>query len=791
MKIEDMSLERVLNELGIVFDFYKYPKFLKVDTDFNDRVEFLKKARGLLIDESGRRTLESNSLSNDEKELSIIKLADLLIEHEDIIDKDKYLFELLKYMDEHIKRDKNDLSLDILLLGGIDKDSSGELVLSKNKVIEKYNKIEKYISSHPVVEAVYDPEDDEVVIDDSEEFLKKHKSIHTKESNAQKKIELFDKYGVWEHIKDNIKPTDLIYIFSSIDVGNAVAKKLLNSRNKKISEDDRKKIAEEYPNGIKENNIYSPEELVESIKKYARFVDFDKLLLKLLMNKSKPYTSVRMSMQPREDDKEKLEEIIELEKLIEEKLITNKAAKVSYGDTEGLIHTDLKVGLPEIKDDLENLHRGFIRKKYHDPVQIELLKRELLVGKKKIEDYTPDELLGSMQLKSADFLRILKTNPNSLKYILDNSLLSIGDIIKGYMSSSLDIDSVMLLKEYIDNSEEMKEKIKNDITSQKLVELFEDDSKKYEFSKYSDIYRVFYIDGKDIKTQKDVADDIIEKLSEDSFENKTFYTLYQNGLIPLESVIEYVGDSLSIPDLFSLQILKPRDTRRLIDSKVISLDSIKEIVKRKNIDLTRRISLIFSTFPEIKDANIREELVNCMENAQNFKQVPSSSSTITRKVGEGEKKEKHASDPCLTWQFMKKVDPNHSIRSLRDGTTIFFLHSIGKVVIEKMYDRGSDGNMKWAFGAATYIVDAAEFARDSHKYIVWNTKNSGVDRKALVDLSLGGKNNGYKKVVHGETWGERMCKEFHIDTNPRYSQNDRVEIKKIADSIKDSRRIVR
>ena len=226
MKIEDMSLEKVLNDLGIIFDFYKYPKFLKVNTDYDTRLEFLKKAKNLLLDKSGNRTFESDSLSNDDKELIVIKLADLLVEYEDIIDRDKYLFELLKYMDLQLKHGEDDISIDILLLGGIDITPSGEPIFSKNRVIEKYNRIERYINSHPVTEAIYDPSKDEIIIDDSDEFLKKNKAIHTKESNAQKKIELFDKYGIWEHIKDNIKPTDLMYIFSSIDIGHAVANKL-------------------------------------------------------------------------------------------------------------------------------------------------------------------------------------------------------------------------------------------------------------------------------------------------------------------------------------------------------------------------------------------------------------------------------------------------------------------------------------------------------------------------------------------------------------------------------------
>ncbi len=86
---------------------------------------------------------------------------------------------------------------------------------------------------------------------------------------------------------------------------------------------------------------------------------------------------------------------------------------------------------------------------------------------------------------------------------------------------------------------------------------------------------------------------------------------------------------------------------------------------------------------------------------------------------------------------------------------------------------------RYAYGSATYVMTEEEFEASKSDLI----QDGKIDRTVLSQLH---RDKAVKKFVH-KGWAQSICKYFGLDVPDRYTEEQKREIRKLAEEVENSK----
>ncbi len=780
----------------------------KREANFDRAIEFEKKLRSLQI----------KGFSDDYREF-----LELMDEYEDIFDKSLYALYMGIELKQDIEKEHINNGLGRNRVFFLDEDpyyakffsKNSKKTISKSVVLGKIKGLLKFDDA--LLVTVYRDSNTKPIsytmdCKSSLDLIGQGHIIEKRDKKGKKKI---------EQIEEKVGLKKALFQITPIDL-------LCFSRYKSLAYNLTSYLYRYYYEE-KENNVFGPpsyiddfpgisydlNEFAEKIKEYVAYLDLDKMLT-LSAYKQLQYVENKYGSPDYDEYQDCKKYINQLEGLID-----NPNTIIHYEVDDNHF---VEVSFNDIKEDIKVIDQHIIGKKFYSNDQIDDLSKKIISGEIPIFLLNKEEFQNTLRFSEQQFSDLVKNIPDSLKFLLENEWINdeqFKKIIEGktdftdeqvlYLKESgrLNFDSILELynqgKISLKNFKFLQSNLESEdistiVSSKRLVELYLDKSKKEEFDKYRKLYKMLKIDEteeeKKLKQQakseeelkqiqsriiarhRKIGNEILEQ-SEDLLEEERMFELYRYGLLNFDTVIDYVG----VPALNKLYIsneIKPIDARRLYDDGILSQDMIKDILTDPSIEETKKLTLIYSTFPstDLEDRQIRDELIKCMKNPVENNISSSNHKKRDKDVVIHSTSNKSVTDPCARWNLISKLDKEYIQEYLTDGTMIFYLPNKEKYIIEKLYTSKQD----FAYGAATYILDEKLFSKMRDKIIV----DKKVNRSFLVQLNKDETNN-VKKVVH-TGWGKAIGKFFDIDNPELYTEEEKEEIKKLALEVEKSKK---
>lgn len=492
---------------------------------------------------------------------------------------------------------------------------------------------------------------------------------------------------------------------------------------------------------------------------------------------------------------------------------TNIKAKMNLECNDRKVETiEVSTSAKEIKSKLEY---NFINGIYYGDCKLEKIKKEIYEDGAPLEHYDP-RIIPLLDFESEEILQLLD-NDDNFKYVVIFGLLSDDDIkevlydkqnlsanMYEYLLNEGKIDKQFILDLYtygnisLDTLRELKNKeylnIEEIAKEDELIRLYRSftrhDKHEEEFNEYLALYKELKVKDNDIETRKENANKLIENLGE-IFEEEDLKKMYTLGMIPVDTAIEWGGESIT-QDMFNSGTLRPIDSKRLYRNNTLTLDMIKQVLKSEELSDGDKMALICSTFDSDEHINIRMELIQYIYLDEKSQKSSSKGIKNTGLKSEHENtiksKNEYITDPCSRWKLISLIDEDYSQQICKDGYIIFELPNFknGTIVIEKMFKKYQGRNIP-SYGNATYVLSKEEFDK-SEKYVV--EENLVGDKKVnlgeLAQLKEEGKAD---KLNHSSKWGNNIKKYFKIGKGSIYSKEQITEIDRTIKSIENSREL--
>ena len=241
--------------------------------------------------------------------------------------------------------------------------------------------------------------------------------------------------------------------------------------------------------------------------------------------------------------------------------------------------------------------------------------------------------------------------------------------------------------------------------------------------------------------------------------------------------------------MLSENSIKPTDMKGLVAKRVISIDAIKDVLKRGELSYEEKLDLIYSTFDGETEEEIsaREELMDFLGIGESYKAEGVGEVQSTRGQGTGTRGREFITDPHARWKLISLLDKDYSKKFLPrdkeivDGHRVFLLPNSEKILIERMHEKRG-GKRVSAYGSATYIMDTDKFFENMDIII----ENGAINRTFLREMS---ESEEATKIIHSKHWGSAIKRYFEITSeNERYTVEDIKEIDVAIASVEKSRK---
>ncbi len=542
------------------------------------------------------------------------------------------------------------------------------------------------------------------------------------------------------------------------------------------------------------------------IKTNLRYINFDRLLLSILQADFDRYEGDVYRFSFGEAQKlKKLSDRIGI-------LLNGKNVKMeSDRFIDGISYEKLNAAI-------EQLNNSYIAGEFYSEEELNHLAGDYIDGRKDVQTLTPHEFKNVLKFSENEILSMLKRNPELLDYLIRNNLMEdekkenkdmglfaliekqakISDrqlqilydsnkltseyLLQIYMDKDkIGIEEIRALKDYV--PEEFFEGIVN---TSELVDLYlNKDKEKEKFEKYRRLFKTIEVDGKTIEEQNQLSEDILDK-SIELLKEEYIMELYTLGLITVDTVIGY-NETNALKQLYLSNELKPIDAKRLFYNGVITEEMLKSIMLDKTIDESRKITLLYSTFPEIEDTDVMKRLEVCLrEVTEDIKTTPNLGSTGRENKKDEEdssdgqlKKLKKAYEPRAKYRLLSIIDQEYKFKyNDKDGTSIFYFPNRDEYVIEKLYDK----DRKPATNVATYILSKEAYEQNKDQFY----EDGRINISKLYSL----KNNkvpGVKRFIH-TGWANSMVKYYDLDNPKKYSREQILETQRLAEQVEKSKK---
>lgn len=748
------------------------------------------------VDEKSYRAFEEEMLNHRRSSGSFEGYVNLISKHIDVFDKDLYVFRIARLLSAEVDTEKSVFykgNLESRVLLDSPKVNRQQALQSAKRALKKIDVIDIEMSKKRL--DTYS----------SQEFIGNKNFFEKKKEKSAASIQRIEEVIGFENLLSYIRPTDLIQCCRYPNLGNAIAIKIIesgielnNGQDEKVVIEDKFYDSEEAKRKVEASNgqakAFKWEVFYTMVKKYAYYMDIDKILL---LANSVFYNKYGDKLENFTED-----EARELKSFTEKigSLIENKKVAIESPRFNRIIsYTD-------IKEWVTTLNKHYIGGKFYTDDEILGLANDIVNGRTNVSVLPKEVFDEVMQFTTEEIGYIVESSPESLQFLIENGYIDdkialevidkqeevlFEELLYAYKQGLLTNDKIAELLDKkvitVDDIYTLKENETEDkpldtiVSSKKLIELYFDKDKIEEFEDYRRLYKLLRLEGKTLQEQKENADLLIEE-SMDLLEEDKMYDLYHMGLIPLDTAIDFIGQS-ALVRAFASGELKPNDSKRLYDEGVITIQMIREVLKEQSIDDGQKLVLIYSTFPDRDDIKIRAKLLDYLNDASdNFK----GSSKGQRRSKEQEKnntstpQNKFVSDPCSRWKLIASLDRDYSQEYLKDGHIITYLSNEEKYIIEKLFDK----HRRPAYGAATYIVDERTFKINRDRII----QDDRINKNELVALRKQ-ESKSVKKIIH-TGWGNAILKYFDVKESKKYSKEQCRIIQGLVEEVEASRRPV-
>lgn len=778
-KINELSIEDIIKKVGFFINFvdlraaYKYNSSEKQVTNF-----------------------ENNLLEEVKKHGSFEEYLNLVNQNQNLFDKELYVFRALRLLQDAYDKLSNPLyskeitEVPLYLYNGKRVNN----IVNKNDVKKFLNNSRELLKDSDVADIEVDRKTREIKVYESRRFVGKTTKADADEKKANERLKQIEKEIGLENVVNFLQPTDLINICKYPNLGNLLAINLIEN-GKKIKRQQGDKVQDrahnkeiEVTSELEKGKYFNWDEFIDIVRKNIKYIDIDKMLL---LANSVFYTRYQNDFErfPFEEARQLRDFTRSVEKLIENKKVSINSYRFNS-----------EVDFDTIQSSVESLNKHFIHGRYRDDIEINTIVKEILTGELSVTYLTEEEYRDVMHFNLLELTEIVASKPETLQelsqrgwidenelqaiingletitkdqllYLYNEKKINSKSVLEYYSSGKILLEDIIALKENPENQKEL-EKI---VSSEELVSLYLDKNKKKEFNKYRDLYKTLKISGKNIEEKREIASEILE-ISDELLSEDKMQELYHMGLIPLDTYIDFIGVS-AISELYSNGELKPVDARRLYDSQILTEEIISDFLKNSQIDDGKKLVLIYSTFPEKEDEDIRNDLMKYIKTTKksSYNREGNTREILNSDVLPKQSK-KFFTDPCARWNLLASLDSEYSFEYKSDGSSICYLPNMKKYIIEKLYDKDN----KPAYGVATFIIDEDVYTANKDKIL----ENDVVNRSELGKLS---KSSGVKRLIH-TGWSNAICKFFDIEDTSKYTEEQIKKIKKFSKQVEESKR---
>lgn len=669
---------------------------------------------------------------------------------------------------------------------------------------EKIEMLEEYLKDHPtvIVNTNYTKVQSEVYDSRDYSSLEQRKKHFTEMKKALEKIKRIDEKAGFDSFLMIQILTDMERIYCKVpDLGDGMRSNIIintHRNDKGITKQELIALLNSRTISGKSFLDYIPH-FKEELMKNAEYIDWDKFLI-LSAYRAKSVLEVTKHEEYPESNQEILINIMQV--ALEE--IENPKARVS-GKIE-LMSGELKDIRYTAKDIAKDLKEKVIDGKYYGKAELDKLREELLSGKIKISDIYSKKIIGLINLSEKEKQECMHQSYENAIDLYRNEFITYEEF-KDYLSSTnLEKEAVItiaslkkdegepvltdqeLLELYLNGNIELEaikeiERVKTLITETELIENYKklknctpEEKKKIE--RYFSLYREIKISGKTDEEKNEIGNNIILELGDD-MQEEDFIELYTRNLITLETIVDWNTEEFALI-MFKKGILKPTDSKKLLNSGKVDINKIKAGLLNGLTD-EEKLSTIITMFDDEGSAEIREELFQTLRISEEERPEPKSQ-TINRQRGNGEKTRgrEYEFDPCYKFQLLAQIDKDYRTKLTKDGHMIFELPNLNKVIIEKMFKRTKHG-ISNANGAATYILDLDTL--NSEEIV---TEEKTTNRSKLYELAKIGKVSRY---YHTKNWGDTIKEIFDIEHSSRHTPEDKKKIDDIIEKTKRTRKL--
>lgn len=751
-RIKRRSMYDIVKQWGFPSDLNEFEVTYKYDASKESIEKFKSEIIALSDCTSKKKNLGQNKRRFNE-------YMGIIMKNESIFDKEIYLLHIARLLEEDYSVQYNspdNKNYNNKIFTSIDFDESA-------KKASLVRNAKGFLSTVDVADITIN-ENKKIKVYSSLEFSDQKEEIEKRKKNAKKQLKTIDQKIGLTKILNFFKPEEL-FDPNGLSIGRY---QNLNYILKNIIEDCKK---EERTN-----------KLVELVRENIEYIDVDKMLA---LSNSRYYLSFDKDI-----------ESVPYEEIIAIKEFTETISSIILDKTIKIIPYQFsrETTFEEIEKNVNKINSHFINGKYYHEYEKDELAQNIINGKINLFNFSKEDFY-NLRFSQTEITEMILKNPMSIEFLIKNNLstikeikeklkfqdqisaeqlkaslnsgvLSYNEVLKLYYNEKISVESAKKLKELLKNEKNFEDLV----SSKELVKLIL--SKNEEKSKkYVRLYKAWVIDGKNIEERKKIANEILD-YSLDLIEESKIYELYRMGLIPIDTLLDTLGEQKSdLAELFKNGVIKPSDARRLYYEGILTEENFDDLLQ--NMENADKLALICSIFPDTKDEKQLE-----IRNKLLYKVSPDIGELYGRKstkvCSDLFKNNKKSYDYCLRWKFIANIDQDFSQEYLKQGNVMFYLPNKGKYIIEKLFTK----DMKPVYGAATYVLDEIDFK--NYKKNIINAKTKEINIEELAKLKS--ENNSVKKIVH-TGWYDSMIRYFDMLNPEKYNESQINKILEIRNEI--------
>lgn len=197
-----------------------------------------------------------------------------------------------------------------------------------------------------------------------------------------------------------------------------------------------------------------------------------------------------------------------------------------------------------------------------------------------------------------------------VEYLLENNKISSKSAIELFYNGTIDVE---LFKKFSNDIDILSEIDLNKIHERYLEIKHKETNNENILKKQIELYKTIKITGRDKEELQEISDNIMYELAENFEDDKDLLFYYKNGLITLQTIIEWSGEKL-IENLYNSSNINFQDIEELYKEKKVSQELIQKILLEMNFEPEKFMEYVLNGYIGEK------EIIKAYENGKIYEQ---------------------------------------------------------------------------------------------------------------------------------------------------------------------------